>query len=62
MESVIRYTTSTTNRDAVQAMHRMATHMSDRVTRLGLDTMPNVTISSTGSWLESDTHANRDED
>lgn len=27
----------------------------DQITRLGLDTMPNVRIASNGSWLESDT-------
>lgn len=61
MESVIRYSSTSTNRDAVRAMHRMAAHMADRVERLGLDAMPNVTVSATGSWLESDDHANKED-
>lgn len=61
-ESVVRYTSRTTNTQTVSAIHRVASAMRDRIETLGLDTMPNVTISSTGSWMESDNHATRDED
>lgn len=60
MSSVIRYTSTTSNQHNVAAIHRVAAAIRDRVEELGLDAMPNVTVSSTGSWLESDNHANKE--
>lgn len=61
MNSVIRYTSTTSNRNNVAAIHRVAATIRDRVERLGLDEMPNVRVSATGSWLESDNHANKED-